>query len=341
MKANAKHNPWVFNGVVWFLSFIILSFVFFEGSPRRIDFLYSFSFLLTLIPPVLINVYILIPKFLVKGKYILFGFVFFVNLILFSYANDLFFSEFIDFVFPSYYFISYHSIYQLVLIFGIFLVSTMLLKLSENWFFLSKQEQKILELENQKVQTELALLHSQINPHFLFNALNVVYNMALEKSSQTTVAILQLSDILRYVIYDTKVPKVQLSQELRLLDNYISFQKNRYTSENIKFYYYFDSEGYMLVPMLFLPLVENAFKHGLRGSGENGFIDLRIEVEKGVLFLSCTNNYQKKEMEEESSGIGIANVKKNLELLYQGRYSLEIVQIDNEYSVNLKIVLDE
>lgn len=341
MRTKVRHNPWVFNGVIWLLSFIILAFVFFDGYPRKIDFLYSFSFLLTLIPPVWVNLYVLIPELLAKGKYVLFSFSFLINLVLFSYANDLLFSRFIDFIFPTYYFISYHSIYQLFLIFGIFLVATMLIKLSENWFFFAKREQKMLELENQKVQTELALLHSQINPHFLFNALNVVYNMALEESKQTTVAILQLSDILRYVIYDTKVPKVQLSKEFLLLENYINFQRNRYASKNIKFRYASDNEVYVVAPMLFLPLVENAFKHGLRAGGKGGFMDLEVVAEKGVLAFSCVNNYQEKEEKEEASGIGIANVRKNLELLYQGRYSFDMTQKEDIYSVNLKIKLDE
>ena len=222
-----NHHALLFNSVLWFCSFTILLFIFSEdNSPKKIDFIYTGSFLATIIVPVLFNLYILIPLFLKTEKYLLFVITFLLTIIVFTQLNIWFFDYFIDYLFPDYFFISYHSNSKLITIFSIFLLGTTLIKLSIDWFYFNKHENLELKLKNQQIEMQLSLLRSQINPHFLFNSLNVIYALALEKKEETKDAIVQLSDILRYVIYDSNTQRVSLKDEIELLKNYIAFSLN-------------------------------------------------------------------------------------------------------------------
>ena len=143
-----NHHALLFNSVLWFCSFTILLFIFSEdNSPKKIDFIYTGSFLATIIVPVLFNLYILIPLYLKTEKYLLFVITFVLTIIVFTQLNIWFFDYFIDYLFPDYFFISYHSNSKLITIFSIFLFGTTLIKLSIDWFDFNKQENLELKLK--------------------------------------------------------------------------------------------------------------------------------------------------------------------------------------------------
>jgi hypothetical protein len=196
-----------------------------DGQPKTIDLIYTGSFLATIILPVLINFYILIPLLLKKERYFFYVVAFILNILLFTQLNIWYFNHLIDYVFPDYYFISYHSNIALFTIFSVFLVITTLIKLSVDWFYFNSYENRELKIRNQMIQAQLSALRSQINPHFLFNSLNVIYALAIENKAETKDAIVQLSDILRYVIYDSNTERVTLKDEVTLVKNYIEFQQ--------------------------------------------------------------------------------------------------------------------
>ncbi len=330
----------IFNGILWFTTFIILLLIFSEdNSPKKIDYVYTGSFLTTLIIPVLLNFYILIPLLLKKEKYLFYVIAFLLNIISFTQLNIWFFDYFIDFIFPDYYFISYHSNIKLILVFSVFLVITTLVKLSVDWFYFNKQENAALKLKNQKIEMQLALLRSQINPHFLFNSLNVIYALAIGKKEETKDAIVQLSDILRYVIYDSNTTRVALKDEITLLKNYIEFQQFRYLDTgNVSFNFSISNNDYQIYPMLLLPLVENSFKYGIKGDINNTFINITL-TQKDNLFNFCIeNNFSKNEIvANEYSGLGNENLKKNLEIVYPNQHEFKISKKETTYTVNLKI----
>lgn len=336
-----NHNALLFNSVLWFCSFTILLLIFSEDSnPKKIDYIYTSSFLTTIIIPVLLNLYILIPYFLKREKYLLFVVAFISTIILFTQLNIWFFSYVIDYVFPDYYFISYHSSTKLVTIFGVFLVGTTLIKLSEDWIYFNSIENKRLKFEKQQIETHLSALRSQINPHFLFNSLNVIFALALEKKEETTKAIVQLSDILRYVIYDSNTERVTLKNEIILLTNYIEFQKFRHqVSDKIKFTYTITDENFLIYPMLLLPLIENSFKHGIKGDIENTFINLNITQSNHEFNFFIENNYTENLINEdkEHSGLGFENIKKNLEIVYPNKHLFEITKTETTFMVSLKL----
>ncbi|VAV83314.1 hypothetical protein MNBD_BACTEROID02-686, partial [hydrothermal vent metagenome] len=182
LKKLNNHSPLLFNSVLWLFSFAILLFIFSKGkAPIKIDYIYTFGFLISIAIPVIINLYILIPYLLKRERYLLFVIAFLINLLLFTQLNTWFFEPILDALFPDYFFISYHSNTKIIVVFSIFLIATTLIKLSEDWFHFNSNENRNLKLQNEQIQLQLSSLRSQINPHFLFNSLNVIYALTIEK----------------------------------------------------------------------------------------------------------------------------------------------------------------
>lgn len=334
-----SHNPLIFNSVLWSCTFLALLFIFStKNQPKKIDLIYSCCFLFTLITPTLINLYIFIPFLLKKEKYIQFIISFASLFILFLQFNIWFLEDFIDHIFPDYYFISYATHTRIFIFFFIFMVSTTLIKLAEDWVYFNENENKKLKIENQQIQNQLSTLRSQINPHFLFNSLNVIYALALEKKSKATEAIIQLSDILRYVIYDSNTEFVSLKNEIQLLNNYIEFQKNRHNiSDKIKFDNQIKEDDFLIYPMLLLPLLENSFKHGIMQEIDNPFINLSLSLNEERFEYYIENNYNKEYVNTDiaHSGLGIENIKNNLKIIYPDKHKFEIKKSNRKFMVTL------
>ncbi len=340
-----NHRPLVFNLVLWFCAFVILLFIFSKGQkPITVDYIYTSCFLISVAIPVLINLYILIPHLLKKEKYLLYIITFSANLLAFSQLHILFFEPLIDALFPNYFFISYHSNTRLIVIYSIFLVATTLIKLSEDWFYFNEEENKLLKQQNIQIQTQLSTLRSQINPHFLFNSLNVIYALTIQKKEGVKDAIVQLSDILRYIIYDADTQKVSLEDEITLIKNYLAFQEHRvHELKNIELDLDIENKAYTIYPMLLLPLVENSFKHGVKGDLDSTFAHISI-FQKGQYFkFEITNNLNSEKVldNEECSGVGIENIKKNLEIVYPDAHELTIDESNHIFTVTLAITNHE
>lgn len=263
--------------------------------------------------------------------------VFLVNLFGFSFFNQFLFNHLIDFILPGYYFISYYSFGDILKFFSTFLVLTTLLHLSKEWFELNESRHRIVLLEKEKINAELKALMNQVNPHFLFNSLNVLYSLAMKNRKETPEAILKLSDILRYVIYDSNSDLVDLSSEVNLINNFIELQSFRIGKDTrIKFSSDIKDEGIKIAPMLFLPLLENAYKHGIKGDIENTFIELELNTDKKNIHFSIINNLGKT-INNGSSGVGLANIKNRLELLYPDNYDFTIEKNELTFKVDLNI----
>jgi len=209
------------------------------------------------------------------------------------------------------------------------------IKIAQEWFK-SEQQREALKLEN--LNAELKFLKSQINPHFLFNCLNTIYSLAHKHSAQTEHAIVKLSTIMRYMIYDSNEDKVQLQQELQYLEDYIDIQRLRLPEDIVVDYAVQGNPvGLKIEPMLLVPFVENAFKHGI-SYAEPSFIAIAVAIEKSQVRLVVENSIFRKRVAEKG-GIGLQNVRKRLELLYTEDHDLEITEADNQFIVDLKIVL--
>jgi LytS/YehU family sensor histidine kinase len=220
-----------------------------------------------------------------------------------------------------------------------FLIVTTLIKLSVDWFYFNSYENRELKIKNQQIQTQLSSLRSQINPHFLFNSLNVIYALAIEKKEETKDAIVQLSDILRYVIYDSNTKYVALKDEITLLKNYIEFQKFRHQeTENITFNCTIDNENFTIYPMLLLPLIENSFKYGIMGDVNNTFININLTQKEDEFVFDIENNFSNGQLESNvHSGLGLENIQKNLEIVYSKTHEFKITKTKDSFRVTLKL----
>lgn len=204
-----------------------------------------------------------------------------------------------------------------------------------------EKEKAYEEKERLRAENELTFLRDQINPHFLFNTLNTLYSFALEKSDEVPRFILKLSELMRYMLYECNVKYVSLSKEINYLENYVELQKIRLENRaNVKFSVTGDPEGNQIAPSLLITFVENCFTHSLDDQLATAEIKIAVLVEDNILrFKTWNNRPEQGGIENESSGIGLQNVQKRLDLLYPGRYTLQIDSDSGEYAVNLEIDL--
>jgi sensor histidine kinase YesM len=203
------------------------------------------------------------------------------------------------------------------------------------------KEQRNLELQQENTHTKLQLLKAQIHPHFLFNTLNNIYSNTQDTSPVASKLTLGLSDLLRYMLYECNVESVPLNKELKLLKDYITLERIRYGNTlDVNFDVPADADDLYIAPLLLLPFVENTFKHGASQMLDQPWLSLSITVKNGMMQMKLMNgkpeNYQNK---SKSSGIGIENVRRRLDLLYPEKYSLEIKDEQEVFIVNLKIEL--
>jgi len=222
------------------------------------------------------------------------------------------------------------------LISGLFfmLLSTAVYVISSN--FKTREDRKSLETE--KLNAELAFLRSQINPHFLFNSLNNIYSLAYKKSEKTPEAILKLSEIMRYMLYESNEDLVLLEEEINYLENYIELQKLRFKEKvYVDLHVDIDEEGLRIMPLLLISFLENAFKHGV-STDELKPIRIDIGVQKRRLHFKA-ENAKNQVNKDQTRGVGLTNLKRRLQLGYPDRHTINIVESEHYYTSELFIYL--
>jgi LytS/YehU family sensor histidine kinase len=235
---------------------------------------------------------------------------------------------------------SKNYVFVLILVYLVVLIVSFVNLLSHNFKTESENKElqnKILETQLQIKDQELQYLKKQIHPHFLFNTLNTIYGFALKQSNKTPEIILKLSNLLDYILYHINKPKVTLNEEVSHIKEYLELEKIRFQDTLIVT---FSSDKVpdeiQIAPMLLIPFVENAFKHG---SIIDGFlrVDIEIKIWNENLSFRIRNSVIKDGSESNHSGIGIKNIKKRLDLLYHENHELKLVESDNCYEVLLTI----
>ena len=219
---------------------------------------------------------------------------------------------------------------QHLFVFFLVLSLALLLKIRDRW----------KKAEAEKLHAELAYLKAQVNPHFLFNTLNSIYALALEKSDRTPDAIVKLSAMMRYVLLDTGRDKVPLEKEITYLSNYIDLQQTRFEgSSQVDFTISGQAEGKSIAPLLLIPFVENAFKHGINPENPSTII-IRLNIRDEQLFLHVINKKVAFPKPLPSpSGLGIQNTRQRLRHLYPGRFTLDIIDGAKDFAVSLTLNL--
>lgn len=223
-------------------------------------------------------------------------------------------------------------------LFGVFafFYFMLLIFLLSRWIFL--QITSIIKLKNEKAQTELLHLKSQVNPHFFFNTLNNLYGM-MEKDSKEREMVLKLSDMMRYSIYEGEKDWVSLEDELNYLKNYIELQEIRYHKKSdVQFSHEIENPQASVMPLLFIILVENAFKHGLENLEKNAYIHMHLTESKNEVNFTIENNFENQGT-QNTVGIGLKNLKRRLELVYPNAHTLKFDITNNVYSAKLSLKL--
>jgi two-component system, LytTR family, sensor kinase len=196
------------------------------------------------------------------------------------------------------------------------------------------------ELENTKLRGELNAIRSKLNPHFLFNTLNNIDALIQSDPVKASAALATLSDLLRYVVYETEKEKISIQKEIDIISQYIDIEKIRLSNPDSVSFYSSVSKDIEVPPAIFLPFIENGFKHSNLNSKGQKF-DISITYNNNELLFNCINTVIGKKEVNNNTGIGIKLVRKRLELLYPGKHNLEIHQTDDEYSVTLKIDISD
>jgi sensor histidine kinase YesM len=330
-------------GLFWLVSIILFTVVLIytrgDFNFYNIDLRMALNILITvgfLAISVYINLLWLIPAFFNRRKFLLFLVLEIVNILLFIALN-----YYVTYIFeggtPSGNFKA-EFIAEFILVLVFLIVST-LLKVMRDSITLQDVELKMKEVERQKIEAELRALKSQVNPHFFFNTLNSLYALSLDKSDKAPELILKLSDLMRYVIYESTDDMIPVGKQLEFLQSYVFLERLRSNeSLEIKFEVVGNHHELKIAPLLYLAFIENAFKHGAKDKKDNPFIHIvfNLEHDDRVIF-TIDNRADPFRGKHRDGGFGLANVKKRLELLYPGKHELNILETVTSYHVDLTI----
>lgn len=320
------------------------------GSPSE-EYGYSQSlvFVLLLLPVLAgttyLLLYFLVPKFLLKQRFFLFGLysvyavvgAAWMEMMIVMGLLMLMYEFRIDLLNPKITDLGYLSRTMVLVI-----LPPVAIHITRQWYrereMNNRLRQEKLELELYAREKELDFLKEQIRPHFLFNVLNSLYGLTMEKSDEAPEMVLKVSDMLDYMLYRSSGDLVPLSDEIDHISNYIEIQKIRY-EDRVKLHLEVDPDirSYRIAPMLLLPFVENSFKHGVSKTSSGSYVDISIHIDKERLEFNVINSLVQSGKDNAEPGVGLKNVTKRLDLLYGEAYRLQTRETEYEFRVDLSL----
>jgi len=207
------------------------------------------------------------------------------------------------------------------------------------YFIKFDQQSKLMRmLKEEQLHNELKYLKAQLHPHFFFNTLNNIYSLALKQSLDTAPLVAKLADMMRYILYESDSEKVPLKKEVNFVSNYIDTEKIRHQSKIIiEYHVQGNTDNRLIEPLLLLPFIENAFKHGIQNELYEGSVSVNIRIDENEINMEVFNTKAANEKAKPSGGVGLGNIHKRLNLLYKGRHILNVVDEPDSYSVNLTL----
>lgn len=331
--------PVILVHLLFWAAFLLLPLVFIDTYDDRIRFLrfWGYQIVLTALYYYL-NYLIFIPRILFRKKLALYILTLFMVLGLMMVITHFYRELLHDLGIYKHHEAGFDwkvvfiPLYPCILAFGI----STFVRLTGQWMSSERHKQ---DLENEKLMSELGFLKSQINPHFLFNTLNNICSLARKKSDETENALIKLSEIMRYMIDESKEDKVLLSKEIEYLNNYIELQRLRLSGKvKIVFTIIGDPTAKMIDPLLLIPFVENAFKHGI-SYREEPLISISLKIRDDTLNFQIENTVFRSNGESlpDEPGIGLRNVRRRLDLLYPEKHELRITEEGEKFRVDLTI----
>ncbi|MEQ8364508.1 MAG: histidine kinase [Cyclobacteriaceae bacterium] len=341
MKVNRKA---VLLHVTFWVVYTIIFTITDGGYNNRFDrsFFIELAHLPLRLVVVYLNYFVLFPKLLLAGKYYRYTLYTLISLviaallqrgIMFYYVNPILYPQTSDVVS---YFIPYKLLQAGVIINSplVFMIGFSVLH------HVFKLRDKTEKLEKENLQSELKFLRAQINPHFFFNTLNSLYGLTQEKSDRAPEVVLKLSELMSFVLYETDQERIQLSKELKYIKNYIELEEIRYGDRFVCNLSIHGNTEVLIPPLLMLPFIENSFKHGIKHESDKGWVNINVSVaEKKFVFKIENSIGEISTQNKGQNGLGIANVKRRLELLYPESHELSYSKSEKQFKVNLEIDL--
>ena len=333
---------WGQHFLFWTISFVLLLNVFaYRNFIEKIDWIYTFLFHISLVFVVYVNWVLLIPKILKTRGIVLYIIAGLVLAALGTLLNFASFEWIAGVLFPEYYLISSFPFLALFGIVTSYIIVSTLLYLSRSWAKLQRTETQLVRIQKEKKESELNALKNQINPHFMLNSLNTIYGMSLENHPNTPDTIIELSENMQYLLYETQAESVPLAKEIEFLEKYVHLQKVRTDHpERINFTINGTTDEKSVAPLIFLPLIENAFKYGMSTHADDFDIDIIITARGDNVELEVKNiKNARANSESQNGGFGLENLKKRLDLVYQDRYEFEFLDGEKNFNARLKLQL--
>lgn len=347
-KLTAPGNRRLTHVIFWV--FYLLFFSLLYGNIRE-DYIKGLTQSLVTLPVTMLatyfTLYILIPRFLDHKRYAEFTFLFVFTAILFGYMDRLIVHLFwVPYYIPDYPYDKYpldhlgKAIQQTTNIYTIVLAAAAIKLVKRNY----ENERLAREMSQEKLDAELKFLKAQIHPHFLFNTLNTLYALTLQNSAQSSEVVLRLSNLLDYMLYECNVPLIALRKEIQQIQNMIELEKLRYGGRlDVTLTQSGDLRAQQIPPLLMLPFIENAFKHGVSHETEDMFINIDIGIRENALTLRVENSkaeqIAKPANADYTKGIGLKNVRRRLDLLYGTTYDLQVFNEEDTFMIVLRIPL--
>jgi len=351
MQVESRRNKWLnrlfdlitgrtFSHIAWW---VLLFFFILILQPDFKDFWFTLTnALLSLIiymGIVYFNLLYLIPEYLSKKKIFRYLLLLFLLLVIATPIRTfLFYLKFSNY--PDLQIEVLESQIEQYVTSLIVVSASTILKIISDWL---RQQRDMRDMMTQNMQSELNFLRSQINPHFLFNTLNSLYALSLKKDDKAPHIVLQLSDMMRYMLYESNVEKVPIEKEIAYIKNYLELEKLRHgPNVKIEFELGGDFTDLKITPLLFIPFIENCFKHGVNKSLDLSFVIIRLEAENSKIQFSIKNNKPSDDFkipQDDVGGIGLSNIRRRLKLLYPSKHHLEIRETAEEFIVNLTLLL--
>ncbi len=334
------HHKWFYHVLFWIIYYLFICLVFYTAFDIHDLGFYTrvFAFMPISAALVYFNVYILIPAFFRRRKYLYYTLSLPLAILMAALADQLLKKFFAQHGSPMFAYSSGIDVKSLfsesVSLFYLTGFATSV-KLSLDWI---QNQQLMKDREKHYLETELNFLKSQIQPHFFFNTLNNLYSLTLKKSDQAPDVVLKLSALMSYMLYESNAPKVPLSKEISYLQNYLDLEKLRFGQRlDISFDMEGPIEEVIIPPMILILFIENSFKHGVKNNVHKIRIEIDLKVAGDSLFFKVKNPLGERILQGTTTGIGLKNAARRLELLYGNQYQLDCSQSEHDFVASLKI----
>jgi len=331
----------IYHITFWLVFYLFLVILSQQAYTLKTSMMYNLIRIFFYSIAVYINLLYLFPKFLVKQKYWQYVSLLVITILIIAPLESAALYHFITHSEATIAAFMQNRIVSIIILTFFVASSSSIYKIINDWFI--HQREKV-DLKAQSLKSELKYLKSQVNPHFLFNTLNSLYALTLKKSDLAPQIVLRLSEMMRYMLYECNEKEVDLEKEINYIKNYLELERIRHGD---KFEITFEQEGHAdklkIAPLMFMPFIENSFKHGLNSQLQSAYVNIKMDIDEDSVTLFVNNSnppvLPATATKRKSGGLGLTNIKKRLRLIYPKAHKLDINKTPNSFHVKLNIDL--